>query len=129
MLAGSVNTARLPDLIQPGVLTVIEHIHRRQPTGAGSAVIATNTRSNRSISASMLAASNTSVRNSTVPPIPAGSPASVQRSASENTRSIRAVWVSTGSGVTCTSPKASPAAGSLSCPGRFCQANITWTSG
>ena len=31
----------------------------------------------------MLAASNTSVRNSTVPPIPAGSPASVQRSASE----------------------------------------------
>src|SRR5690242_2915420 len=33
----------------------------------GSTVIATNTRSNRSISASMLAASNTSVRNSTCP--------------------------------------------------------------
>ena len=77
----------------------------------------------------MLAVSNTSVRNSTVPPIPAGSPAWVQRSANENDRSMRAVWVSTGSGVTCRSPKPSPAAGSLVCPGKFCQANITCTSG
>jgi hypothetical protein len=92
-------------------------------------VIASNTRRNRSISASMLAASNTSVRNSTVPPIPAGSPAWLQRSASENTKSMRAVWVSAGSGVTSTSPNANPAAASSSCPGRFCQANITCTSG
>ena len=92
-------------------------------------MIATTTRRHRSISASMLAASNTSVRNSTAPPIPAGSPASVQRSASENVRSMRAVWVSAGNGVTRRSPNASPAAGSLVCPGRFCQANITCTSG
>ena len=77
----------------------------------------------------MLAASNTSVRNSTAPPIPAGSPASLQRSANENDRSMRAVWVSTGIGVTCRSPKVNPAAGSLVPLGRFCQANITWTSG
>ena len=80
----------------------------------------------------MLSASNTSVRNSTVPPIPAGSPASVQRSPREKVRSMRAVWVSTGIGVTCRSPKASPASGSLGsplCPGKFCQANITCTSG
>ena len=78
----------------------------------------------------MLAASNTSVRNSTVPPIPAGSPESVKCSDSENIRSMRAVRVSAGSGVTCTSPMASPAAGSLlSCPAKFCQANITWISG
>ena len=77
----------------------------------------------------MLAASNTSVRNSTVPPIPAGAPASLHRSTSENTKSMRAVWVSAGSGVTSTSPNASPAAGSLSGPGRFCQADITCTSG
>ena len=69
-----------------------------------------------------------SVRNSTVPPIPAGSPASVQRSASENTKSMRAVWVSTASGVTCTSAKLSPAAGWW-CQERFCQPNITCTSG
>ena len=80
-------------------------------------------------SASTLAASNTSVRNSTVPSIPAGSPASVQRSASENARSMRAVWVSTGSGVTCRSPKANPAAASSSCQEKFCQPNNTWTSG
>ena len=73
----------------------------------------------------MLAASNTSVRNSTAPPIPAGSPASVKRSARENVKSMRAVWVSTGSGVTCRSPKASPAAGPSCCPAKFCQANIT----
>ena len=73
----------------------------------------------------MLAASNTSVRNSTSPEIPAGSPASLQRSAKENVRSMRAVRVSTGSGVTCRSPKPNPAAGSLSCPAKFCQANNT----
>jgi hypothetical protein len=74
----------------------------------------------------MLSASNTSVRNSTIPEIPAGSPASVQRSANENAKSIRAVWVSAGSGVACTSPKANSAAGS---PAKFCQASITWISG
>ncbi|BBY37473.1 hypothetical protein MMAN_16070 [Mycobacterium mantenii] len=77
----------------------------------------------------MLAASNTSVRNSTEPEIPAGSPASVKRSANENAKSIRAVWVSAASGLIWTSPKASPAAGSLLSQARFCQANITCTSG
>ena len=95
----------------------------------GVAVIASTTRCSRSISASMLSASNTSVRNSTAPEIPAGSPAWVQCSARENVRSIRATWVSAGSGVTCRSPKLSPAAGLLSCRARFCQANTTWISG
>ncbi|GBE68130.1 hypothetical protein MFM001_45920 [Mycobacterium sp. MFM001] len=76
-----------------------------------SAVIATNTRRNRSISVSMLAASNTSVRNSTAPPIPAGAPVSVQRSANENVKSIRAEWVSMFSGVTSRASKVSPAMG------------------
>ena len=48
----------------------------------------------------------------------------VKRSARENVKSMRAVRVSTGIGVTCRSPKAS-FAGSLA----FCQANATWTSG
>ena len=43
-----------------------------------------------------MAVSNTSVRNSTVPPMPAGSPVSVKLSANENDRSVRAVWVSIG---------------------------------
>ncbi|PQM47841.1 hypothetical protein C1Y40_01937 [Mycobacterium talmoniae] len=77
---------------------------------------------------SMLAVSNTSVRNSTAPPMPPGSPASVKRSVSETAKSIRAVWVSIGNGSTCRSPKASPAAGS-SWPCQFCQANITCTNG
>ena len=48
----------------------------------------------------------------------------------KNVRSMRAVRVSVGSGVTCRSPDASPAAGSLpAAPGRFCQANMTCTSG
>ena len=38
---------------------------------------------------------------------------------------MRAVWVSTGIWVTCRSPNANSAAGSLVCPGRFCQANNT----
>ena len=62
--AGWVNTARLPT--RPAGRA---HRHRadRSTTTAvsGSAVIATNTRCNRSISVSMLAASNTSVSNST----------------------------------------------------------------
>ena len=91
------------------------------------AVIATNTRSNRPINASMLAASNTSVRNSTIPEIPAGSPAALKRSANENAKSIRAVRVSTGSDVTCRSSNTSSAAGSLF-PAN-CQPTITWTSG
>ena len=75
----------------------------------------------------MLAASNTSVRNSTAPPIPAGSPASVQDSPIENARSVRAVRVSSGRGVSSRSPKVNPATGPLVC--QFCQASITWTSG
>ena len=86
-------------------------------------IIATNTRRNRSISVSMLAASNTSVRNSTAAPIPACSPSSVQRSESEIDKSIRAVWVSTGSVVTCTSSKVSFAGGFS------CRASNTWTNG
>ena len=127
-LAGALNTARLPHpssrACSPASSTSTDDNRR-----AGSAVIATNTRCNRSISTSMLAASNTSVRNSTVPPIPAGSPASLQRSAKENVRSMRAVWVSTGIGVTCRSPKANPAAGHCPATAKFCQANITCTSG
>ena len=127
--AGWVNTARLPisssPASSPASSTSIDDNRR-----VGSAVIAATTRCSRWISVWMLSGSNTSVRNSTVPPIPAGSPAWVQRSANENARSTRAVWVSTGIWVTCRSPNASPAAGSLlSCPGRFCQANITCTSG
>ena len=91
--------------------------------------MAANTRCSRSMSASMLAASNTSVRNSTDPPIPAGSPASVQRSANEKVRSIRAVRVSTGNRVACRSPNHDAAATALSWPAKFCQANITCTSG
>ncbi|PQM44320.1 hypothetical protein C1Y40_05521 [Mycobacterium talmoniae] len=75
----------------------------------------------------MLAASKTSVRNSTSPPMPPGSPATVKRSVSENAKSIRAVWVSTGSDVTCRSSRASPATGSAPC--QFCQASITCTNG
>ena len=55
----------------------------------------------------MLAASNTSVRNSTAPADPGGLTGPVQRSASENARSTRAVWVSSGIWVTCRSPRAS----------------------
>ncbi|CNJ05008.1 Uncharacterised protein [Mycobacterium tuberculosis] len=61
----------------------------------------------------MLAASNTSVRNSTVPSMP------VECSVSENTKSIRAVWVSIGIGVARASPRRSS-------PGvLLCQASIT----
>ena len=69
-----------------------------------------STRSSRPTSASTLAASYTSVRNSTVPPMPAARPSAVQRSPRENVRSMRAVLVSTGIGVTCRSPRASPPA-------------------
>ncbi len=75
-------------------------------------VIAATTRRNRSIMVWMLAASNTSVRNSTAPPIPAGSPVLLQRSANENDRSTRAVRVCTGSGVSCRSPSINPGMGS-----------------
>ncbi len=77
----------------------------------------------------MLAASNTSVRNSTTPAIPAAAPASPHHSAKESDRSIRAVPVSSGIGVTCRSPKADAAAASPTFRCRFRQANITWTSG
>ncbi|SKU76765.1 Uncharacterised protein [Mycobacteroides abscessus subsp. abscessus] len=95
----------------------------------GSAVIDATTRCQRAISASMLSASNTSVRNSTAPAMPAGSPAMVQRSPKEKVRSIRAVWVSTDSGSTRRSPRRRPSAGPVSCQGRFCQASATCTSG
>ena len=62
--AGWVNTARLPHpssrACSPASSRSIDDNRR-----VGSAVIATNTRCNRSISASMLSASNTSVSNST----------------------------------------------------------------
>ncbi|VAZ69717.1 hypothetical protein LAUMK7_05739 [Mycobacterium kansasii] len=72
----------------------------------------------------MLAASNTSVRNSTTPLIPAGPPVSVKDSANENTKSIRAVWVRTGNELTCTSPNLNPPAKSAP-PAKFCQATNT----
>ncbi|BBZ39891.1 hypothetical protein MCNS_29540 [Mycobacterium conspicuum] len=81
------------------------------------------------MSTSTLAASNTSVRNSTAPPIPAGSPVSVKRSLSENTKSIRAVCASIGTEVARRSPKGIPATGSLPSAAEFCQASTTWISG
>ncbi|CAM3498484.1 hypothetical protein MYIN104542_30485 [Mycobacterium intermedium] len=71
----------------------------------------------------MLAASNTSVRNSTVPAIPAGSPPLPHRSANDNDKSIRAVWVWTATGVTLACPNTSAVSVSLPC--QFCQASIT----
>ncbi len=101
------------------------------PPGAlAVSAIASNTRCNRSISVSMLTASNTSVRNSTDPPIPAGSPPAPHRSARVNVKSIRAVRVSTGNDSTCTSPNTNPR--SAPCPvspAKFCQANNTCTNG
>ena len=64
----------------------------------------------------MLAASNTSVRNSTAPPIPAGSPASVQRSPKGKCQvHAGGVGVRRQRRDLRRSPKANPAAGSLSC--------------
>ncbi|SKV39054.1 Uncharacterised protein [Mycobacteroides abscessus subsp. abscessus] len=95
-----------------------------------SAVIAVSTSSKRPSSRSMLAGSKTSVRNSTVPPIPAGSPLRVRCSAREKLRSMRAVWVSASIGVTSKSPSASPGPDEpLSCPGTFCQPSATWING
>ena len=88
--AGRVNTPRLPQPSRRACSWRIEHIDRREGGCDGSAVIATNTRWNRVINVWMLAGSNTSVRNCTDPPIPAGSPASVKCSARENAKSIRA---------------------------------------
>ena len=78
----------------------------------------------------MLAASNTSVRNSTAPPIPAGSPASVQR-LGQRKRQIHAggVGVDRQRGdLQITQRQPGGGIGAV-LPGRFCQANITWTSG
>ncbi|CAM4204909.1 hypothetical protein MYBA111488_07030 [Mycobacterium basiliense] len=71
----------------------------------------------------MVVASKMSVRNSTLPLMPVGVPVRLQCSVSENTRSMRAVWVCSGSGLTWRSPNFS-AAGWL-----FCQASITWIRG
>lgn len=71
----------------------------------------------------MLAGSNTSVRYSTVPEIPAGVPVAVKHSVMENDKSIRAVWVSIGRAVARTSPSAGSAGD------EFCQPNMTCTSG
>jgi hypothetical protein len=126
--AGRVSTARLPissrRACSPSSSTSTADNRR-----VGSSVNAANTRANRSINTSMLAASNTSVRNSTDPPIPAGSPASPNRSPRVNTKSIRALWVSAVNGLTCTSPNADAAAEPSVCPVKFCQANITCTNG
>ena len=111
-VAGWVNTARLPDLIQPGVLSRIEQIHRRQPPAAGRRS-SPPTPAPTARSAPRCWPRRT--RRCEIPPprrSRRAAPASVQRSASENTKSMRAVWVSIGSGVTCRSPKANPAAGS-----------------
>ncbi|SHW22055.1 Uncharacterised protein [Mycobacteroides abscessus subsp. abscessus] len=95
---------------------------------SGSVLNADTMRSNRPTSAWMLSASKMSVRNSTITSSPSGSPSPSQRSPSENARSMRAVWVSTVSGVTCRSPRASPAA-SPACQEKFCQPSSTWTTG
>ncbi|SKU61853.1 Uncharacterised protein [Mycobacteroides abscessus subsp. abscessus] len=97
---------------------------------AGFAVIAVSTRCNRVTNDWMVRASNTSVRNSTVPPMPAGSPDFVQRSANEKFTSIRAVRVSTGICDIRRSPSSTPAAESLTWrPAKFCHASATWTTG
>ncbi|COW20317.1 Uncharacterised protein [Mycobacterium tuberculosis] len=120
--AGAVSTARLPHSSNrarsvPSSASIDDTVR------SGAAATATNTFRNRSISTSIAWASNTSVRYSTAPPIPAGSLPSLKRSANENTKSMRAVRVSIGIGVACRSPK-------FSCPtGLSCQANITWISG
>ncbi|VAZ63878.1 hypothetical protein LAUMK7_05720 [Mycobacterium kansasii] len=126
--AGLVNAAPLPQLSRRA-RSASSSTSIDDNRATGSAVIAAIVFASRSSSASILAASNTSVRNSTAPPIPAGAPASVNCSANENAKSIRAVWVSTGIGVTCRSPKTKPEAGLSPCPAKFCQATITWTRG
>ncbi|SKV42830.1 Uncharacterised protein [Mycobacteroides abscessus subsp. massiliense] len=94
-----------------------------------SEVIASSNRRSRSIMVPMLSASYTSVRNSTVPEIPAAWPDSFQHSDNENDRSMRAEWVSSGTWLSCKSPNVSPPRDSLICPGMFCHASITCTNG
>ena len=126
---GSVSTARLPHWSNCS-RSAWSRTLIADSRMAGSAVIAIRTRCSRSISTSIPAASNTSVRNSTKPPMPAGSPAALKRSASEKDRSIRAAPVLIGTWVTSRSPNLRPAApGSLVSAGRFCQASMTCTSG
>lgn len=89
----------------------------------GATVTAISTRFNCSTSVSIRDASNTSVRNSTRPPIPADSPASVKRSPRKKARSMAAVWVSIRIDVTSRSTTVS-----LSGP-VFCHASMTWIKG
>ena len=83
----------------------------------------------------MLAASNTSVQKLHRPADPGEAPparSDFQRSANENDRSMRAVWVRRlASGVTCEITQGQPGRGITVYvhQARFCQANITCTSG
>ena len=105
------------DLIEAGVLTGIEHIDRRQPRASGR----------RSWPPTPAAAARSvprcwrrRTRRCEIPPSRRSRRAHrprLQRSARENDRSMRAVWVSTGIWVTCRPPNASPAAGSSVVPG------------
>ncbi|BCZ24641.1 hypothetical protein MTY59_44960 [Mycobacterium senriense] len=121
---GSARTASLPH-VESWACSAVFSRSTEDNRRSGSAVTAVKSRCSRSIIASTVSALNTSVRYSAVTAMPARCPASVKRSASENVRSMRAVSVCTGIGVTCRSPSASPAAGVLTSPGKFSQPNST----
>ncbi len=96
------------------------HRHRahRSTTTArvGSAVIAANTRCNRSISASILVGVEHVGAELHRPADPGGLTGLGERSASENVRSMRAVWVSTGMLGDLQITQRQPGSGSRSCP-------------
>ncbi|GLE53891.1 hypothetical protein ATCCBAA256_34530 [Mycobacterium montefiorense] len=111
--AGNASIVRLPWISSRAISSAPSN-WIEESRSAASVVMAVSTRCSRLTSASTVSASNTSVRYSTIPQMPPGSPLWVQRSVSENDKSIRAVWLSIGSGVARTSPKAR-SAGSVFC--------------
>ena len=90
--------------------------------------MATNTRSNRPIRVSMVLVSNMSVRNSTVPLIPAGSPASVKCS-SQGECQVHAGGVGVYWHRGELHIPQHQTGGRVMSPAKFCQANITWMRG
>ena len=96
----------------------------------GSAAIASSTRRNRAARTSILAASKTSVRNSTTQaPIPAALPG-LGEPFSELERQIptSSLDISVQRRI-CTSPNAIAAVGSPRFSAKFCHPNATWNSG
>ena len=127
--AGSGQHRPVAQLIEAGMLGGVEHIDRRQPA-------APDHRSSPPTPAPTARSAPRYWPRRThrygTPPTrksrPAHQPRS-QRSPNENTKSIRALWVSAANGLTCTSPNADSAAEPSACPAKFCQANITCTNG